>query len=79
MITTIGIIGAALILISFLLEQTNVWKNSDLSYDLTNFIGSAFLVVYGALISAYPFIVLNLVWMIFSLRDVFLDMKRNKK
>ena len=75
MITTIGIIGAALILISFLLEQTNVWKNSDLSYDLMNFIGSAFLVVYGVLIGAYPFVVLNSVWMIFSLRDVFLDLK----
>lgn len=75
MITIIGVIGAALILLAFLLEQTNVWENSDLSYDLTNFIGSAFLVVYGFLISAYPFIVLNFVWMIFSLRDVFIDLK----
>jgi len=73
--TLIGIIGATLILLAFLFEQTNVWKNSDLSYDLMNFIGSAFLVVYGVLIGAYPFVVLNSVWMIFSLRDVFLDLK----
>lgn len=76
MITTIGIIGATLILLSFLLEQTNVWKNSDLVYDFVNFIGATILIVYGVLIVAYPFVVLNCVWALFSLKDVILDLKR---
>jgi hypothetical protein len=74
--TIIGILGAAIILLCFILNQTHVWKDTDLKYDLLNFIGSALLVVYGLMIHGYPFVVLNGVWAIFSLRDIISDIKK---
>lgn len=76
---TIGILGAAIILICYILNQSHVWKDTDLKYDLLNFIGSALLVVYGIVIGGWPFVVLNGVWAIFSLRDVFLYYKKNSR
>lgn len=77
--TILGIIGAVLILIAFILEQTKVWNSEMLRYDLVNFIGSAILVYYGLLIHGWPFVILNSIWALVSLRDVILDIKRNKK
>ncbi len=71
-----GILGASLILLAFLLEQTNVWKNDDLIYDFVNFVGSGLLVVYGVLISGWPFVVLNSIWALFSLKDVIKDLAK---
>ncbi len=76
MTTFIGASGAALILIAFILEQTHRWKDTDLKYDVLNLIGSALLIVYAVLLRSYPFLVLNGVWAIVSLRDVLGDMKR---
>ena len=33
-ITILGIVGAGLVLLAFILEQYHVWKDDDLSYDL---------------------------------------------
>ncbi len=73
----IGTLGASIILIFFILEQTNKVNNKSLWYDGGNFIGSALLVVYAILLSSIPFLILNGVWAIFSLKDVFLDLKNN--
>lgn len=75
----IGIIGMALILLAFLLNQVNLWKNDDLLYDVTNFVGSAGLVYYAWIGNAIPFIVLNVVWAFFSLRDIFIDVEDLRK
>jgi hypothetical protein len=53
-----------------LLNQVNKLKNNNIYYDFGNFIGAALLVVYGYLLESYPFLILNSVWAIFSLRDV---------
>ncbi|MFA5127542.1 MAG: hypothetical protein WC457_00885 [Patescibacteria group bacterium] len=74
--TIIGILGAAIILLCYILNQSHVWKDTDLKYDLLNFIGSGLLVVYGLMIHGYPFVALNGVWAIVSLRDVFLNFKK---
>jgi hypothetical protein len=74
--TAIGILGAAIILLCFILNQVHVWKDTDFKYDLMNFIGSALLVVYGLMIHGYPFVALNGVWAIVSLRDIILDIKK---
>lgn len=66
----IGILGALFVLIGFVLNQTHKIKDTDLSYDVINFIGSASLVVYAAALASYPFIILNFVWVAVSLRDV---------
>ncbi len=70
----IGIVGMALILLAFLLNQINTWRNDDLVYDIANFLGSSGLVYYAWVGHAIPFIILNTVWAFFSLRDIFVDM-----
>lgn len=76
--TTLGIIGAVLVLFAFVMNELNRWKSTWLRYDFVNFVGSAFLVWYGLLIHGYPFVVLNAIWALVSLRDVFLDLKKKK-
>lgn len=76
--TLIGTIGAGIILILFILNQTNKLKNDNLYYDLLNFIGSLLLIIYASMLYSWPFVVLNFIWAIFSLKDVitkFLKMK----
>ena len=77
--TILGIIGALLILVAFILEQTKVWNSEMLKYDLVNFVGSAILIYYGVLIKGYPFVILNSVWALVSLHDVITDILRNIK
>ena len=72
----IGASGATLILIAFILEQTHRWKDTDLKYDVVNLLGSVLLIVYAVLLRSYPFLVLNGVWAIVSLRDVIVDLRR---
>lgn len=72
----IGTIGATLILIAFVLNQLHVWKDRDLRYDIVNVLGGALLVTYAVLINSWPFAVLNSVWTLVSLRDVFLNFGR---
>lgn len=78
MVLAIGIAGAALILFAFILEQMNVWQNDSLVYDAANLVGGALLIVYGIMITAYPFVVLNSVWALVSLRDVVADCLKKK-
>ncbi len=77
--TLIGILGAGLILIAFVLEQSHRWRDDELRYDVVNFIGGVLLVLYALLVSAYPFAVLNGVWAFVSLRDTVRDLRKNKR
>lgn len=76
MITILGSLGALLILIAFILGQIHVWKDDSLIYDVVNLLGSVILIIYGVLISGWPFVVLNSIWAIVSLRDTILDLKK---
>lgn len=75
----VGIVGMILILLAFMMEQTNRWKNNDLKYDLTNLCGSFLLVIYAISGSAWPFFILNFVWGLVSLRDVVADLRILRK
>ena len=68
--TLIGIIGATIILIAFLLNQSGKWSRESRSYDAANVIGSLLLLIYSYLLGSMPFMVLNTVWLLVSLRDV---------
>lgn len=68
--TGIGVLGATIILIFFLLNQMGKIDRDDFVYDLGNFIGSAILLYYSYLLGSIPFMILNLVWGGYSLRDV---------
>jgi hypothetical protein len=69
-VTIIGIIGATIILMAFLFNQFGRWANESRAYDVANVLGSGFLMYYAYLLESWPFLVLNAVWLIVSLRDV---------
>jgi hypothetical protein len=66
----IGSLGATIILVAFILNQLNKIKNDSLAYDLMNLIGSILLIWYAILLSSIPFLILNGVWAIISLKDI---------
>ena len=72
----IGIIGMGFLLIAFLLNQVGKWKVKDLKYDLFNAIGSTLLLYYAFVLNSVPFMIINLVWALFSIKDVFLYFRR---
>lgn len=73
--TLFGAIGSLLVLIAFIMNQIDQWKNDDIMYDIFNFIGSSILVAYAIIIESYPFVVLNLVWVFVSLADSIKDIR----
>ena len=71
----IGIIGMLLILIAYALNQMHKWNQADLKYDFTNFLGGIMLFVYAFSIQSIPFLVLQAVWALVSLKDVINNLK----
>lgn len=71
----IGLIGMALILFAFFMNQTHKWKAEYPIYDIVNIIGAALLITYSLLIKSWPFLILNAVWFIVSVRELFIDIK----
>jgi len=74
----IGFIGMLMILIAFFLNQTHKWKADALIYDVFNAVGGLLLVIYALAIQSWPFLGLNGIWTIVSLRDVVMDLNREK-
>lgn len=68
--TILGTIGSILILVSFILVQTHKWRDTNKLYDFLNFWGSFLLLVYAVSLESYPFIVINTLWALVSLRDL---------
>lgn len=66
----IGILGAAIILVFFILNQSGKLSRDSWQYDLGNVVGSGFLVGYALLIDSWPFVILNAVWLLVSLKDL---------
>ena len=71
-----GIAGMLLILLAFFMVQSHTWSQDDLIYDFVNFLGSLLLVIYGVAGHAWPFVILNSVWGLYSLKDVLADMMK---
>ena len=71
-ITLVGVVGAGTILVGFLLNQTGKVTAQSWSYDAINVLGSLLLVVYAYLLGSYPFVVLNVVWLVVSARGLFI-------
>lgn len=60
-----GLLGMILILIAFILEEfTKRFSPNTLRFNLLNLFGSGLMAYYAYSISAWPFLVLNLVWLI---------------
>jgi hypothetical protein len=61
------------------MNQIHKWRDDCLEYDGVNAIGSILLVYYAFVITSWPFLLLNLVWFVVSIRDVFLDLNKSGK
>lgn len=72
----IGVAGATITLVFFILEQLHKISNDNAWFDGGNFVGSALLVVYAYLLWSIPFLILNTIWAVFSLKDLLVDFKR---
>lgn len=70
MVTIIGVVGAALILVGFVANELGKLTAKSFWYDLLNLVGSLILLWYGIQLSAWPFVILNTIWALVSLRDV---------
>ncbi len=68
--TIIGTFGAGIVLVAFFLNQAHRLSQDSLSYDVLNLLGSSLLVLYALLLGSTPFLVLNGIWCLVSLRDV---------
>ena len=77
-VTIIGTIGAIFVLIGFVLNEFGKLTAQSFIYDLLNLIGSTLLLWYGLELSAWPFVFINSVWLLVSLRDVIKGLVRNK-
>lgn len=75
----IGIVGMMLILIAFFQVQRHAWSQDSLKYDIVNFIGSSLLVFYAVTGGAWPFVILNGVWALYSLKDIIADITTKKR
>lgn len=69
-VTIIGTAGAGIILIFFLLNQLKLFSVDNIWYDSANLLGSGLLILYSILIDSIPFLILNIVWFLFSFKDV---------
>ncbi|MEK6615226.1 MAG: hypothetical protein AABZ32_03810 [Bacteroidota bacterium] len=61
------------------MNQIHKWKDNYFIYDFVNFVGSALLIIYAIILKSIPFLVLNGVWALVSLRDIVTDLKRNSE
>jgi hypothetical protein len=67
----LGIFGAGLILLAFIFRKNKKYGVSTKPYLWLNLLGSLFLVIYAWEGQVWPFVVLNGVWFIDSLRGIF--------
>tara|TARA_Y100000310_G_C20142109_1_gene560732 strand:+ start:187 stop:426 length:240 start_codon:yes stop_codon:yes gene_type:complete len=63
--TTIGLIGMLFILTAFLLDEFyKKFRQDSIQYNVFNIIGSGLLTYYAYSLTAWPFVVLNVLWFI---------------
>ena len=75
----IGSIGAFIVLVPFIMGQIHKWKDTYFIYDFMNFLGSLMLMIYAMLGASWPFVILNGIWSLVSLKDCISGLSRNFK
>jgi len=75
----LGLIGTAFILVAFILDEFyKVFNQNTVRYNLFNIIGSLLLVYYSLVFRAWPFVVLNGVWLIVAMIKLIKILKKKK-
>lgn len=69
-VTIIGVAGAGLVLIAFIGNELGRLSTTSRWYDTLNIVGSGLLIYYAYQLESWPFILLNSVWLLFSLKDI---------
>jgi hypothetical protein len=73
---SLGTVGVSLLLVAFLLILFKKIQVDSVSYILLNMVGAALCGVSAYLISFYPFVVLEGVWVLVSLYALFKNVPR---
>ena len=73
--TSIGIVGATIVLVGFTLNQFGKISVDSKIYDSMNVVGPLFLIYYAYLLESYPFLILNTVWAAASLWSLLIPQK----
>ena len=60
--TFLGIVGACVFLLTYLLVSTNKITSESMEFHLLNVAGALVLGVYGALLHAWPIVALDAFW-----------------
>ena len=76
---SLGTVGVSLLLVAFLLILFKKIQVDSVSYILLNMVGAALCGVSAYLISFYPFVVLEGVWVLVSLYALFKNVPRGTK
>jgi len=76
MLAVIGWTGASLLLIAFGLNVFKIIDANSKLYLILNLSGSALLLYSAFQINAFPFVVVNFVWIVFSLFRLIQTMKK---
>lgn len=63
----LGSIGVAILLLAFLMNLLQKWKQDSLPYIFCNIIGAALSCASSIVIRFFPFIILEAVWMLVSI------------
>ena len=74
--TVIGSTGMLMILAAFFMNQTHRWSADSIVYDGFNSAGGLLLVIYALAIGSWPFLILNGIWTIVSVRDIVMDLQK---
>lgn len=76
----IGVLGMTIILVLFILNELKKLSTESVTYDAANAFGAFLLAYYAFSLRAWPFLVLNMVWGLFSFFEVIRDtLKIGKK
>ena len=63
----LGSIGVTILLLAFLMNLLQKWKQDSLPYILSNIIGAGLSCASSIVIRFFPFIILEAVWMLVSI------------
>ncbi|MBT6774598.1 hypothetical protein HOA91_04465 [Candidatus Woesearchaeota archaeon] len=61
----IGIVGMTFILVAFILDEfIQKFNQNTIQYNLINIIGAGLLTYYAFSLNSWPFLILNIVWLV---------------
>ncbi len=61
----IGIVGMTLILVAFIFDEfSKKFNQNTVKYNLFNIFGSGLLSYYAFVLEGWPFLILNIVWLV---------------